>query len=123
MVIIVPVVVTPSLGVDVPVNVGVVDVSVNVGISAVDVTPVDVAAVDVTPVNVAAVNVTPVDVAPIDISSIDVGVTAAGRSVSDSRPSAAPASRDAGLGHAQPHATDKQNSENYDDPSHGFLLT
>ena len=57
MVIIIPVVVTPT--VDVPVNVAIVDPSINVDISG---TPVDVASVNVTPVDVSATNISPIEV-------------------------------------------------------------
>jgi hypothetical protein len=119
--IIVPVVIAPSIGVDVPVNVGVIHTLINgvsIDVAAVNVAPTEVVAVNVTPVDVAAVNVTSIDVGPVDIAAIDV----TSRSVSDSRPGTASASRDAGLRYTQPHAAHKQNRENYNHPSHGFLL-
>jgi hypothetical protein len=94
-----PGVVTPSIGVDVPVDVGVAEVPI-------DVVPVDVVSVYVT-------NITSVDISPIDV---------AGRSVSHSRPRAAPGSCDTGLGHAQPHATHEQSRKNYYNPSHSAFL-
>ena len=89
MVIITPVVITPTL--DVPVNVGIVDPSIHIDISG---APVDVAAVHVTPVDIAAVHVTPVDVpavhvTPVDVgsaASIDVSVACSAGSISDRRP-------------------------------------
>jgi hypothetical protein len=86
-------VVTPSIGVDVPVDVGVVELSINV----------------------AAVNVPSVHVAPVDVPSIDV----TGRSISDRRPrTTTTASRHAGLRHCHPHAARNQNCQNYDNPAH-----
>jgi hypothetical protein len=121
VVIIKPVVVIPSVGVEIPVNVGVVDVSI-IRI------PIDVAAVNVTPVDVAAVKVAPVDVGSIKIAPVDVSMAEAGRSVSDSGSAAATASPDStaspasGLRYAQPHATRNQQDESYDNLSHGSLL-
>jgi hypothetical protein len=103
------IVVTPSMGIDVPVDVGVVEVSI-------DVIPVDVVPVNVT--SVTPVDVAPVDVAPVDIPPIDV----AGRSVSDRRPRTAPASGHAGLRYRHPHATHNQGGQNYDNPSHVSFL-
>jgi hypothetical protein len=108
-VIVVPIVVTPSIGVDVPVNVRVVEVAI-CGI------PVDVVPVNVT--NVAPVDVAPVDTATVDIAPVDV----TGRSVSDSRPRTAATPSDAGFRYCQGHATHHQNRENYDDPSHVSFL-
>jgi hypothetical protein len=107
-------VITPSIGVHVPVDVrvpvdvGVVELSINVA-------AVNVSSVHVAPVDIPCVHVAPVDVASIDVASIDV----TGRSISDRRPrTSSTASRDAGLRHCQPHAARNQNCENYNDPAH-----
>jgi hypothetical protein len=107
-------VVTPSIGVDVPVDVRVIDLSINVG--AVNVCSVHVGAVNVSSVHVAPVDVPCVHVTLVDVASIDV----TGRSISDSRPrTSSTASRDAGLRHCHPHAARNQNCQNYDNPAHG----
>ena len=101
-------VVTPSIGVDVPVDVGVVELSINVA-------AVNVSSVYVAPVDIPSVHVAPVYVAPVYVASIDV----TGRSVSDRRPrTSSTASRDAGLRHCHPHAARNQNCQNYNNPAH-----
>src|SRR5215471_17947373 len=110
MVVISKVVVAPSMGVHVPVNVGLIDVG-----------PVDVAPVDVSRIDVAPVEVSPIDIGPVDISAINVGCVGAGRSVSDRRPRTASASRDASFRYIQPHAAHDQNGEYHSNLSHGSL--
>jgi hypothetical protein len=116
-------VVTPSIGVDVSVDVGVVELSIDV--AAVKVPSIHVAAVKVPSVHVAAVKVPSVHIAPVDVASMDV----TGRSISDSRSTASTASPDSvaspastGLRYAQPHAAHNQQDESYDNLSHGSLL-
>jgi hypothetical protein len=112
MVVINHIVVTPSMNVDIPVDVDVIDASVNVGIYRI---PIDVATVNVTPVDVASIDVARVDISPIDVS-------AACRSVPDSRSRSASSSCDTCLRYAEPHDIDEQKCKNCDYPSHGFLL-
>jgi hypothetical protein len=96
-------VITPSIGVYVPVDVGVVELSINV------------AAVNVPSVHAVPVDIPCVHVAPVDVASIDV----TGRSISDRRPrTSSTASRDAGLCYCQPHAARNQNCQNYNNPAH-----
>jgi hypothetical protein len=96
-------VVTPSIGVDVPVDVGVVELSINV------------AAVNISSVHVAPVEISCVHVPPVDVASIDV----TGRSISDRRPRMpSTASRDVGLRYCQPHAARNQNCQNYNNLAH-----
>jgi hypothetical protein len=99
-------VITPSIGVYVPVDVGVVELSINV------------AAVNVPSVHVAPVDIPCVHVAPVYVASIDV----TGGSISDRRPpTSSTASRDAGLRYRQRHAARNQNCQNYNNPAHGSL--
>ena len=116
-----PIVVTPSMSLNVSVDVRRIDVR-TVDVPPVDVGAIDVPAVDVSPVDVGripSVDVSPVDVPAIDASPVDVPC----RPVSNRGPGTTAASRDAGLRDAQPRAAREQNGDNYENLSHSFLLS
>src|SRR5262249_48149270 len=134
-----PVVIAPSTGIDVAVHINVVDVAIDVGVvpihitiyaidapsvnvGAVDVASVDVGTVDVASVNVGAVNVASINAPSVKTSRVQVAATGTCRSVSNLRAHTSSPARDGCLSRAKPHTTDKQNDEDDSYPLHCLPL-